>query len=243
MKHWLLVGFSLFLLLFLSACTTDSDDLNTSGIEAEMKVIVGQSGAVARADLGVTGGAGPVELSAGDKLSVTTDLNVQKTLYRAGKEGRYEANFDFSEFSNEFIFNFQRSNDKEDDAPNSTVTVPAIFNITSPSENSEYPNDDATTIDLIWDTNTTGVVMIDMTSACDDDKIPQNSEREITTEDDGAYPIGDLDGFYPVIGNVSCELKIELHKSNTGNADNHLSGGSEITAERTDTVTVKLLAY
>ncbi len=243
MKNRILVTFSIFVLLALSACTTDSDDLNTSGIEADMQVIVGSSQAVARADLSVAGGSGPVDLSSNDKLYVSSGLNITKTLYRAGKEGRYEATFATSEFSAvnaTFRFNLQREDNQEDDAPNSTVTVPTGFNIIFPSANSEFVETDA--IDLTWDNGTTGSIDIDMTSTCEDDKTPLSSERDVTTEDDSAYTIGNLDQFYPVIGNVDCELKIEMSRKNTGNADSNLGRGSEIAAERSDKVTVKLLA-
>lgn len=240
----MLVGFSLFLLLFLSACTTDSDDLNTSDIEAEMQIIMGVNKALARADFSVAGGVGVVELSSKDKLYVNTDLNVEKPLTRTGTEGRYEAEFIQAEYNAEFTFNLQRDNDKYKDAPNSTVTIPAILNITTPDENDEFIKDDATNISLTWDNSSTssGNIDIDITSNCEGEAPSQTPETNLTTEDDGAYLIENLGRFYPVIGDVSCELAIKLRRSKTGSSDNHLYSGSNITSEQTDNVTIKLMA-
>lgn len=229
--------------LLLSGCTTDSEDLNTSGIEANMSVIVGESKVTTRVDLSVSGGSGPVELSGGDNLFAKPDITARKQLLPTGSDGRYEADFGLNEFVSSFTFSLERENDDEDDAPNSIVTVPASFAITFPANNAEFYKTDA--IQVTWSNPAnTQNIDIELMSTCAGAAVAIQPLFKTSQNDDGEYTISNeqIQDFYPDSIDTACDLSIDVIRRRNGSADSNLNNDSEITAERRDGVVVRLLA-
>jgi hypothetical protein len=131
-----------------TACEkVESEDVNTSGIYANIQVVAngdGQSQVIATLKVGGDTSNVFIDMSGDDKLEATSGEE-NKELAKDNEVGnivRYKASFDGDEEDKDFKVAFIRTVD--DGAPESTVTLPAPFGITSPDADTSFSreNDD-----------------------------------------------------------------------------------------------------
>ncbi len=146
----LLLGSSLLLLLSGCDSKSDSQDIKTSGMRADFKVIADGSGSSdidARIFVG-SGGLNStlVNLEGGDNLTAEHD-GVTKTLNEQhGTFGNIRYTESFNSDQGAFIISLNRSGGVS--APNSTVTLPTAFDIDTPAQDAQIPF--SSDIDLSW---------------------------------------------------------------------------------------------
>jgi hypothetical protein len=117
-------------------------------------------------------------------------------------------------------------------APNSWVTIPPAFTITSPADDTQYysPNDLLT---LQWtpaDAQSTMRVVAHHIG-CDNNIDPQASELTLP-QDAGSstFAIGTILNKYVVNHNIACEIELVLYREQRGTLDANLSGGTFVGA-------------
>ena len=214
--------------LLALGCTesVESTDIRTSGIYPEIEVTADGSGdSEVRVWLKVGGDDSNtfLDLEGEDTLEVTVDGDT-KTMDKSGggNAAPYLATFPVDAEGTEFSIAFLRGED-DDDAPASTVVMPAPFEmmlgateVSRASDDLEYtwdPPGDSGSLDWHWNGP---CVMLDSG----------------TTPDDGMNTItaGDIETTESKM-DESCSVQLELSRSQDGNIDSAFSEGGSIVAK------------
>ena len=221
--------------------STDSENVTTQGIAADIDVVADGSGTtVVSAQLEVgSGGIGRtgLELSAGDTLTATAN-GIQRPMTESSSvlgQFTYSANFGFDDGGTLFTVAFNRMNGIS--APNSNVALPDGFLVQSPTSNDVYGVNDS--IPIVWAPSGSSIVpSIDVALAC----TQTNGLRISTIEtislssDSGSanlpvaavIPIGTLDN------SRLCDGTIYFQRWRRGNLDSNYGEGGQISAEQNE---------
>ncbi len=223
---------------------TDSDNIKTSGMRADIHVSAWEEGAtevIVNLSVGSGGiGGTEVELSSGDSL-VARAFGETKTLRKKSDllGIHYETAFASSAGSEAVVVAFNRADG--DGAPNSTVVLPQSFMVAGPSSGQELDADEV--LMFSWSpTSTTGTFSIKTFIDCSyddnqDETVAVLDIETITIEDDGAYDIyvsdllASLQNQLPNSG--LCDLKVTFTRRNTGELDPGFEEGGSISAIQT----------
>ncbi len=226
----------------ISGCSnTSSENVTTAGIAADINVVADGSGRTeVRVFLEVgSGGLGATSLRLGPSDSLTVLANgIQKTMIEDSSifgQFSYTASYDFDDADTFIVVSFLRVNGVS--APNSSVTLPAGFIVSSPTSNVAYGRND--NISIVWTPNITSIVpKIQVTLTCTQtngiaitafQNVALSSDSGIATLPVAAVmPIGELD-----TGRL-CEGRVDLSRLRRGTLDPNYGEGGDITAEQFD---------
>lgn len=143
---------ALALLLGASACESlPSDEVKTESIWADFTATSDGSTTHTTGVLRVGGATSNtfVDLEGGDTLTVTAGGETKEMLEGyIGDIFVYDADFDVADEDEEFLFAFER--EVETSAPESTVTLPAVFEITAPAADTVFSRS-ADGVTVSWD--------------------------------------------------------------------------------------------
>jgi hypothetical protein len=221
MKSW-----NLFLVAtFAVACSesVESTDIRTSGIYPEIVVTAtGNGSSVVEVQLKVGGASSNtfLDLKGEDTLEATAG-GVTKTLDETSSE-TYRASFAVDAEGTEFEVAFLRG-DADENAPSSTVTLPAPFELAVEVTEASRTMDD---FNFTWEPPGSGSVSWDVSGDCiiseDDD-----------TPDDGAatIPAGTMESFESEAQD-SCTVNLALVRSDSGSIDPAFTEGGSIVAQQ-----------
>ncbi len=226
--HFILLPAALFAL----ACTesVESTDIKTTGIYPEIEVVADGSGS---SDVTVylkVGGDDSntfLDLKGEDTLEVTVDGDT-KTMDQSGDA--YKASFAVDAEGTEFTIAFLRGED-DDDAPASTVVMPAPFEMMLGATEASRAADD---LEYTWDPpGDSGNLSWHINGSC----VKLNSG---TTPDDGTNTIaaGDIETFESDM-DKTCTVDLELSRAQNGDIDPAFTEGGSIVAKhvRSDSFT------
>jgi hypothetical protein len=209
--------------LLALGCTesVESTDVKTTGIYPEIEVVADGSGdSEVKVWLKVGGDDSNtfLDLKGDDTLEVTVDGET-KTLDQSGNY--YRASFDVDAEGTEFIVAFLRGED-DDDAPASTVVMPAPFDLTVPSGELSRESD---AIEYTWDPPGDGNVRWSLDGSC-------VFNRSGNTPDDGENGLaaGELE---PTDSDEaeSCTVELEVERAQEGDIDSAFTEGGSIVAK------------
>jgi hypothetical protein len=159
------------------------------------------------------------DLEGGDTLEVTVDGETKTLEGRSGH--RYTASFTSDEAATEFTFAFLR--DEDDDAPESTVLLPAPFEMEVTSADVVRGQDD---VEFTWEPSGSGDMQVHVDGDCvffENQATPDDGEHSVAPEDlEGP---GDDDG-------EQCTGTVQLTRSRSGSIDPAFTEGGEITARQ-----------
>ncbi len=176
-----------------------------------------------------------LELSRGDTLTVVAN-GIQKTMTEelsALGRYRYIASFDFDDVDTMFTVSLIRNNRRN--APNSNVTLPEGFTVTSPQSNDVFSQADD--ISIAWTPAGTSIVpSIHVSLSCtttsgivftDTDSVTLSGDTGVASLPVAAViPIGTLDE------SRLCEGEVHFSRWRRGNLDPNYGEGGDITAEQ-----------
>jgi len=223
---------------FCGCSSTTSDNVATQGIHADIDVFANGNGTTvvdAELEVGSDGlGRTSLQLSPGDTLTVTAN-GIQKPMLEDFSfigRFRYVASFDFDDAGTMFTVSFVRNNGMN--APNSNVTLPDGFNVTSPQSNDVFSQADD--IPIVWTPADTSIVpSIHVSLSCtttsglmftDTDPVTLSGDTGVTSYPVAAViPIGTLDT------SRLCEGEVHFSRSQRGNLDPNYGEGGDIIAE------------
>jgi hypothetical protein len=218
--------------LMALACTesVESTDVKTTGIYPEIEVVAdgsGSSDVTVRLKVGGDDSNTFLGLKGEDTLEVSVDDGDPKTMDQSGNE--YRASFNVDAEGTAFTIAFLRGED-DDDAPASTVIMPAPFDmVVAVTEASRA--DDA--VDYTWDPVGDGNMATRLSGNC----IYSLTD---TTPDDGTSSIaaGEIEAPSSKMDD-SCTLSLELTRSQSGDIDSAFTEGGSIVARhvRSDSFT------
>lgn len=219
--RWIVLG--LVMAGFGCSESVESTDVRTTGIYPEIDVVANGSGSSrvsVRLKVGGRNSNTFLDLKGGDTLEATVEGET-KTLDETSAE-TYTASFPVDAEGTEFTIAFLR--DEEDEsAPESTVTLPAPFDLTvEPREASRASED----VELTWDPPGGGDLEFSMSGACimrQSDSIP----------DDGAFTIGaDTIDTFQDDEEESCTVELDLERARRGSIDPEFTEGGSIVARQ-----------
>ncbi len=216
---------------FLSGCsTTDSENVRTQGIRAEIRVIATSSdvanNAIVEAHLYVgSGGVGGtlIEISDGDALRAYLDgeaYGLKKTSDLFGVY--YAVTLPTSSVNTQYKVSFER--DEGVSATESSVMLPEPFEITSDTSISTTKS---ATLDITWSPLGVGKLALMYQFSCEGGT---NQSSDLfgsrSLDDDGAFQM-DL-GDYLSADVTQCEGVIDLERTNSGTLDANFGEGGYI---------------
>jgi hypothetical protein len=213
--------------LLAMACKTESvesTDVKTTGIYPEIEVTADGSGdSEVRVWLKVGGDDSNtfLQLTGKDTLEVTVDGDT-KTMDKSGDENDpYRATFGVDAEGTEFSIAFLRGGE-DDDAPASTVLMPAPFDLTVPDGEFSRASDD---IEYSWDPPGDGNLSWHTNGTC----IKTGSG---STPDDGTNTLaaGDIETF-DSDKEETCTVNLEVSRAQTGDIDSAFTEGGDIVAK------------
>jgi hypothetical protein len=221
--------------LFSVACEkVDSEDVNTSGIYANIQVQAngdGKSNVIATLKVGGDTSNVFIDTMGDDKLEATSGEETKELVKdnEIGNIVRYKATFDGDDEDKDFKVAFLRSVD--DGAPESTVTLPAPFGITSPEADVSFSreNDDLV---IEWENSGTSD---NMHIAVNGDCIKLHSKT--IDGDPGTHTIEKtvLDP-KDEQETTNCPITVTLTRSRGGTLDTAYGEGGQITGEAVRTL-------
>lgn len=249
----------------LTACSeTDSTDVRTSGVRAEIDVVAEGDGATTvTADLEVGSGgffATDLELAGGDTLTAMA-FGLTQTLSKVSQllTHYYRTTFSQDTEGEQFTVSLSRPNDTS--APNSFVTLPVGFVLSMLSPDPVNVGDDLSvgwapqgqsgTLELVFETTCT----IDRHEIVVDD---QGNQTTVTTTtettgftsfvpaDTGAYMLDSMDILPMLLPNeefktaIPCTVSLQLSRINEGLLDPNYGAGGYIRARQRRTVALTL---
>jgi hypothetical protein len=209
------------LLAFGCTESVESNDVRTSGVYPEITVTAtgnGSSTVSVRLKVGGDNSNTFLDLKGSDTLGATVDGDT-KTLDGSGRT--YTATFPTDAEDTEFSIAFLRG-DGDDDAPASTVTMPAPFDLMLGATEAGRGADD---VDVTWDPPVAGSqVSWKLSGECI--KLDSGS-----TPDDGTYAIeaGSIETFESDM-DKSCTATFEMTRSRSGSIDPAFTEGGSIVA-------------
>jgi hypothetical protein len=229
----------------ISGCTsTSSENVTTQGIAADIDIFADGSGRTF-VDVSLEVGSGGIggtslQLSPGDTLTVRAN-GIQKTMSEDSSifgAFSYFATFDFDDANTLFTVSLNRTNGTN--APNSNVTLPDGFNVTSPSISDVFGVGD--TIPIVWSPAGTAIVpSLFVTLTCtltsgltsiDVQPISLGTDSGIANLPVASViPIGTLDT------SRLCNGTIELSRWRSGSLDPNYGEGGQIDAEQAKVTT------
>jgi hypothetical protein len=209
------------LLAFGCSESVESNDVRTSGVYPEITVTAngnGNSTVSVRLKVGGSGSNTFLDLKGDDELTATVD-DETKTLDGSGNT--YQATFDTDAEGTEFTIAFLRG-DEDDDAPESTVTMPAPFDLMLDVTTAGRGADD---VEVTWAPPVSGgQAPWKLSGECiklDTGSIP----------DDGAHTIeaGAIETFESDM-DESCTATFEMTRSRNGTVDPAFTEGGRAVA-------------
>jgi hypothetical protein len=209
------------LLAFGCSESVESNDVRTSGVYPEIAVTAtGNGSSTVRVRLKVGGDDSNtfLDLTGDDKLQATVGDDT-KTLDGSGDT--YSATFPTDAEGTEFSIAFLRG-EGDDDAPASTVTMPAPFDLTLGTTEAGRGADD---VDVSWDPPVSGAqISWKLSGECI--KLDSGS-----TPDDGHYTIeaGSIETFESDM-EKSCTATFETTRSRNGSVDPAFTEGGSVVA-------------
>lgn len=214
------VGFGATLVSGCGEEDVDSDAIKTKGMHAIITAVASGNGeTVVTAQLRVGGDNGTiVELSSGDTLVGTVDGET-KTLGAIEDREKYRATFDTDAADTEIQVSFEREEDE--DAPDSSVTLPDPFSILDLEEEEVQRGDDVL---ITWEPEGSG----DINWSLDGDCV---WTADGTTSDDGSHTLTAED--VEVLGTdegENCEVTVTLERAASGSVDPAFEEGGTIRA-------------
>lgn len=219
-------------LVLLTGCAqTDSDNIKTKGISAQMRVIDDNSSATSYAIVETTlysgSGIGGTELKLtdGDRLVVYADgeaygLKQVDDFIRT----YYSTRVPNANINTEYRIAFER--DEDTSADNSTIMLPDEFSIET-EQNQTVGLDEETTIQ--WSPSGEGTMSIRAELECETNKGDSSNTGSDSTSDTGVYTFKGRD-FLISDGTVyrSCEGTIYLERKNSKSVDSNFGEGGTI---------------
>jgi hypothetical protein len=210
--------------LFAFGCTesVESNDVRTSGVYPEIAVTAtgnGNSQVRVRLKVGGSNSNTFLDMTGEDRLEATVGDDT-KVLDETSKD-TYTASFPTDEEGTEFTIAFLRGT-SDDDAPASTVTMPAPFAMELGATTAARGMDD---LDVTWDPPASGSsIAWKLSGECV--KLDSGS-----TPDDGAYTIeaGSIETFEADM-DKSCTVNFEMTRSKMGTVDPAFTEGGSIVA-------------
>ncbi len=220
---------SLFIIcigLLVGCSSTESDNVKTDGIRAEIKVIAtGNSSTKVEVTLYVGSGVGGSQLELTSSDSLTAFANGEEhTLTRVDDilSTYYETAFSGDSVNTQFLVSFTRSEDTS--APSSTVMLPDPFGITS-EQNLDFQFNDVVTLN--WTPTADGDLSFSFTYIC---SLEGGGSSRISiagdsSPDDGTYrfQLSDLPD-----NATSCDGTVILERSQAGSLDPNFGEGGFI---------------
>lgn len=240
-------------LVLLAGCSkTESENLNTKGIYADIEVIGKSNGTTdVLVDLDAGSGLGgtDLELSDGDLLTASAQGQTQ-ILTKSDNllNVEYTTTFDVNTEGVEFIISFTRENGL--DAGDSRVTLPAPFSLNSPRNDETFALDDL--VSLEWAPfDESGKMAVSSTYSCHrsngsggTDSIFGSGLSE-TVPDDGltTYTMRQLlrGGSQLESYDRGCTVEIILSRNRAGIIDNNFGEGGQITAKQSRSLELRCL--
>jgi hypothetical protein len=216
--------------LLALACTesVESTDIKTTGIYPEIEVVAtgnGRSKVTVKLKVGGDDSNTFLDLTGGDTLEATADGET-KTLDQSGNS--YSATFDVDAEGTEFTIAFLREDDES--APESTVVMPAPFDLTLGASEASRADD---ALEYTWEPSGEG----DMDWHLNGDCVQLDSG---STPDDGANELsaGEIETF-DSDKDKSCTVELELTRAQGGDIDSAFTEGGSIVAKhvRSDSFT------
>lgn len=167
-----------------------------------------------------------LELTAGDEL-LAENMGDERALIERGY-GEYTAEFPVDRIGAEFRIALLR--DDQTSARNTTVNLPARFDLTSPAQTGSFiARED--TIPITWDRSARDPMRITLEGTCID------TFAETLSEDVGRYLIHP--GTLEVFGG-GCDVEVRVERVRQGKVDRALAGG-RVTARQVRFTTVRVL--
>jgi hypothetical protein len=211
------------LLAFGCTESVESEDVRTSGIYPEVMVTAtgdGQSRVEVRMKVGGPSSNTYLDMTGDDKIEVTVG-DVTRKLDETSSD-TYTASFAGDAEGTQFVVSFLRG-DADDDAPASTVTLPAPFDLATDATEYSRAADD---VMLSWDPPASGQVAWKLSGSCI--KLAGGS-----TPDDGSHALasGSIDTFESD-RMESCTANLEVTRSRSGSIDPAFSEGGNIVARQ-----------
>ncbi len=239
--------FIVFMLVFaalLSGCsTTESENIRTQGIRAEIRVIATgsdvASDALVEAHLYVgSGGIGGtlIEISNGDALQAYLDgeaygLNKTSDLFGV----YYSATLPTASVNTQYKVSFER--DEGISATESTVMLPEAFEITSDTSISAT---NSATLDITWSPQGTGKLTLIYSFSCQGGTDQSSDDFGFKNiDDDGAFQI-DL-GDYLASDVTQCEGSIDLERASSGTLDSNFGEGGFINGVQRRSINIEVI--
>ena len=213
--------------IMVSCSTTESTDVATSGISADIKVYsYGQGTSTVEATLYVGDGVGGTRLEVVSPDSLTANVNgTEKTLKKKSSilnDIYYQTSFDTDSVNVEFLVSFSR--EEQTSAPTSTVMLPAKYTATLVDSSVSYGD----TLEITWDpaAGSGNKMYISWEAECDGDLYYDST---IAAADDGDYSIDTSDMFvYSEISATNCDGTFTLERKRTGDLDSNYGKGGDI---------------
>lgn len=240
---------ALVLLLIAACADTESENVKTEGVHAEIEVSADGSGNTdidAQLEVGSRGElATQLDLSNGDAL-VAYANGEEQTLTKVEEllGIHYVTTFNFDSSNIEFRIALLRNNDTS--APNSTVLLPDPFTITAPNNNATY----ARNADIVttWDPGFSNFSMkIAYDLYCSDGSfVSKLQTQRAISSDSGQYSINVAELLNPYANHPStqagCDVDITVSRTRYGNLDPNYGEGGYIRASQQRTVSVRIAA-
>jgi hypothetical protein len=235
--------------VLLTACSdTESDNVKTTGVHAEIEVVANGSG---NTDINVQ-----LEVGSGGEFTTQLDLSNGDTLvaYANGEEQtltkvekllgtHYVTTFNFDSTNIEFRVALLRNNDES--APNSTVLLPDPFAITSPNSGEIF----ARNADIVttWDPGFSNhSIRVNYELYCSDGNYISTYQIERVISDSGQHTINATDLLGSHASQTStqngCDLNIIVSRTRYGNLDPNYGEGGYIKASQKRSRTVRIAA-
>ncbi len=231
----------LALITATSGCSnTDSENVTTQGMRADINVTAAGTGSTTiSVDLDFVDGGltkEDIELSTNDSLIATSGTS-EKTLSKqsAISEISYETTFNTEAENTPFKVSLIRENGEN--AENSTVTLPAPFDLETPDDVNGGAN---TVANIRWSNfGKTDSLSLDIDCLCKSkvngvikDYYIVNTINDMSTDNGYAHiPITQLlDEVDPTQYDMGCTIDITMTRSRTGELDENYGGGGYIKA-------------
>jgi hypothetical protein len=242
MKHLTIASVLLLASLVAGCGPRHSSEFNTMALKPEMEVTCHQPGQVT-VTVEIRQGdflLYPVRLDSGDVLSATACDGTQQGLSVGGTSGNpiYETFFSLtSECTGPFIVAFSRANDVS--APDSRVSLPVSFKITSPQTGAQVPSGGS--LHVAWDPALAG--SLGVTGSCPGQNGTPVGIGYSTRLDVGStaldIPVSDLIGGASLDTTQPCTILVSVEQVNNGQVDPAFGSGS-ITARQARLVEVSI---
>ncbi len=232
------------LVTVLNGCsTTESENVRTQGIRAEIRIIATGSDvaneATVEAHLYVgSGGVGGtlIEISSGDSLHAYLDGEA----YGLGKNSDlfgvyYAATLPTSSVNTQYQVSFER--DEGVSALESVVMLPEAFQITSETSISTTKS---ATLDITWSPQGEGKLTLIYGFSCEGGTNSNSDDFGFRTiDDDGAFQL-DL-GDYLATDVTQCEGTIDLERTVSGTLDSNFGEGGFINGVQRRSITIDVV--